>query len=42
MSHAERRFGDVVVPADVTIGWWFGTARWAPFCRASIGSLEAM
>jgi hypothetical protein len=39
--HAERRFGDVVVPSEVTVGWRFGTPRWAPFFRASIRSLES-
>jgi hypothetical protein len=39
--HAERRFGDVVVPSSVTVGWWFGTPRYAPFFEAEIGTLEA-
>jgi hypothetical protein len=34
--HAERRFGEVVVPSRVTVGWWFGTPRYAPFFRAEI------
>jgi hypothetical protein len=38
--HSERRFGDLVVPSEVTVGWWFGTPRWAPFFDASIESLE--
>ena len=37
---AERRFADLVVPSEVTVGWWFGTPRWAPFFKASVGSLE--
>lgn len=38
---AERRFGDLVVPSSVTVGWWFGTPRYAPFFRAEIGELAA-
>jgi hypothetical protein len=38
--HAERRFGDVVLPSRVTIGWWFGTPRYAPFFEATILSVE--
>jgi hypothetical protein len=38
----ERRFGAVTVPSEVTVGWWFGTPRWAPFFRASIHSLEPL
>jgi hypothetical protein len=38
--HAERRFGDVVLPSRVTIGWWFGTPRYAPFFAATILSVE--
>src|SRR5436190_90505 len=26
---AERRFGDVVVPSSVAVGWWFATPRYA-------------
>jgi hypothetical protein len=37
--HAERRFGEVVVPSRVTVGWWFGTPRYAPFFRAEITGL---
>ena len=42
LVHAERRFGNVVVPSTVTVGWWFGTPRWAPFFEATIGSLEPL
>jgi hypothetical protein len=38
---AQRRFGDVVVPSSVTVGWWFGTPRYAPFFEAEILTLEA-
>jgi hypothetical protein len=37
---AERRFGDLVVPSAVTVGWWFGTPRHAPFFAAEIRSLR--
>jgi hypothetical protein len=37
---AERRFGDLVVPSAVTVGWWFGTPRHAPFFTAEIRSLR--
>jgi hypothetical protein len=33
---AERRFGDLVLPSRVSVGWWFGTARFAPFFEAEI------
>ena len=36
--HAERRFGDVLIPSSVSVGWWFGTARYAPFFKARIAS----
>jgi hypothetical protein len=42
LVHAERRFGDVVVPSEVTVGWGFGTPRWAPFFEATIESLEPL
>jgi hypothetical protein len=34
--HAERRFGDVVLPSELTIGWWYGTGRYKPFFLATI------
>jgi hypothetical protein len=37
--HAESRFGDVVVPSRVTVGWWYGTPRYAPFFEAEIHDL---
>jgi hypothetical protein len=33
--------GGVVVPSAVTVGWWFGTPRYAPFFEAEIVTLEA-
>ena len=37
---AERRFGDVVVPSEVTVGWWFGTPEYDPFFTARIDDLR--
>ncbi|MEA2222881.1 MAG: hypothetical protein QOH83_1257 [Solirubrobacteraceae bacterium] len=34
--HAERRFGDLALPSDLTVGWWFDTPRYAPFFKAQI------
>jgi hypothetical protein len=34
----ERRFGAYVLPARVTVGWWFGTPRYAPFFEAEVTS----
>lgn len=34
--HAERRFGDLVLPSEVTVGWWYGTPRYRPFFEATI------
>jgi hypothetical protein len=33
---SERRFGDVVVPCALIVGWWFGTPRYAPFFEADV------
>jgi hypothetical protein len=33
---AERRFGEFTVPSSVTVGWWFGTPRYAPFFEAEV------
>jgi hypothetical protein len=32
----EARFGDLVLPSHVRVGWWFGTPRWEPFFEARI------
>jgi hypothetical protein len=37
--HAERRFGDLVLPSRASVGWWFGTPRFAPFFRAAISAV---
>ena len=34
--HVERRFGDLVLPSILSVGWWFDTPRYAPFFRAEI------
>jgi hypothetical protein len=39
--HAERRFGDLVLPASLSVGWWFDTPRYAPFFEAEIVSVAA-
>jgi hypothetical protein len=39
---AERRFGDVTVPSDVRVGWWFGTPRYRPFFQARVTALTAV
>jgi hypothetical protein len=36
---AERRFGDLVVPSSIEVGWWFGTPRYAPFFDAEVLAL---
>jgi hypothetical protein len=35
--HAERRIGDLVLPSELTVGWWYGTAGYRPFFHATIG-----
>jgi hypothetical protein len=34
--HAERRFGDLVLPSHLTVGWEFDTPRYVPFFEARI------
>jgi hypothetical protein len=34
--HAERRFDDLLIPSSLSVGWWFGTPRQAPFFKARI------
>jgi hypothetical protein len=34
--HAERRFGDLLIPSSLSVGWWFGTPRYAPFFKARV------
>jgi hypothetical protein len=33
---AERRFGDFVLPSEVSVGWWLGTPEYRPFFEATI------
>lgn len=40
--HAERRFGDLVLPSTLSVGWWFDTPRYAPFFRAQISAVTPM
>jgi hypothetical protein len=37
--HAERRFGDLVLPSSLSVGWWFDTPRYAAFFRAEINAV---
>lgn len=37
--HAERRFGDIVVPSRITVGWRIGTDHFTPFFRTEIDHL---
>ena len=37
--HAERRFGDLVLPSRASVGWWFDTPRYAPFFHAEISAV---
>jgi hypothetical protein len=36
--HAERRFGDLVIPSRVTAGWNYGTDTYSPFFKATIAT----
>jgi hypothetical protein len=40
-TSAERRFGDMVIPSDVTVGWGYGTADYVPFLKATLVSLRS-
>jgi hypothetical protein len=40
--HAERRFGDLVLPSALSVGWWFDTPRYAPFFRVEITAVRPM
>jgi RimJ/RimL family protein N-acetyltransferase len=39
--HAERRFGSLTLPSEITIGWWYGTPRFKPFLRTTIVAATA-
>jgi hypothetical protein len=34
--HAERRFGDQLIPSSLSVGWWYGTPRYAAFFKAHV------
>ena len=38
VMHAEARFGDFMLASSASVGWWFGTPRYAPFFRADISA----
>ena len=38
--HAERRFGELTLASRLTVGWGFGTPRYAPFFEAEIVAAE--
>jgi hypothetical protein len=38
--HEERRFGDLVIPSRMTIGWWFDQPQWWPFYEVEVLSAE--
>ena len=40
--HEQRRFGPFIVPGRLTVGWWLGTPRYAPFFRAEIDGWAAV
>jgi hypothetical protein len=37
--HAERRFGDLLLPSRASVGWWFQTPRYARFFHAEISAV---
>jgi hypothetical protein len=39
-SHAERDFGPLVVPGEVTFEWWFGTPQPRPYFMARMDELS--
>jgi hypothetical protein len=38
--HSETRFGDLVIPSHLTVGWRYGSAEYKPFFHARIRSLQ--
>jgi hypothetical protein len=38
--HEERRFGDLVIPSRMTVGWWFDQPQWWPFYKVEVLSAE--
>lgn len=39
---AERTFGDVTLPSEVRVGWWYGTPRYKPFFEATITDAQPL
>jgi hypothetical protein len=37
---AERRFGDLVLPSEVSVGWGYGTPAFRPFFEAQVTGAE--
>ena len=40
--HAEQRFGPLLIPSSLTVSWWFGTPREAPFFKAELTDVESI
>jgi uncharacterized protein DUF6920 len=38
--HADQRFGNLVIPSDLTVGWRYGGAGYKPFFQAHINALQ--
>jgi hypothetical protein len=36
----EQRFGDLVIPSHLTVGWRYGTTAYEPFFRAQVRALQ--
>jgi GNAT superfamily N-acetyltransferase len=34
--HAEHRFGSLILPSEITVGWWYGTSRYEPSFEATV------
>lgn len=39
-TQAERRFGDLVIPSHLTVGWRYGSPEYKPFFHARIRALQ--
>jgi hypothetical protein len=38
--HAERRFGDLVIPSHLTVGWRYASPNYKPFFRAHVQAVH--
>jgi hypothetical protein len=36
------RFGDLTLPSEVSVGWWWGTPRYEPFFEATVLDAEPL